>query len=336
MRNNKYVFFIFFCLAQVLIILLLLRVIALKTDNFTQIFHRIWIVPRQKKSVDIIESSTLKYYYEPKALGQMVYDLSFVGINKEVVQNINADGLNDLHTYEVNKPDFVYRIITLGDSFTEGALVATQDNWTEKLEDTLNSSMYCSNISKYEVINLGVGGYDMQYILERFKRKGLKYKADLVIFLAGQDDFDFPNELLLGKVKRLENEFDISPERLNDLRSKGDMYPSYTLAFQELIEERGNDAMNNIINDEFAYLNELMDMIPNAFIITPYSPLPEAMLTTVQAYVDGHNNAYYIPYGGDFDRFKDGHPTPIGHTTLAKNLFNAVLQANIIPCDTQK
>ena len=58
----------------------------------------------------------------------------------------------------IKKNKDTFRIITLGDSFTFGMYINTKDNWTELLEDKLNSDMGCKNISMFEVINLGVGG----------------------------------------------------------------------------------------------------------------------------------------------------------------------------------
>jgi hypothetical protein len=50
----------------------------------------------------------------------------------------NQDGLNERYDYNTTKPDGIFRIITLGDSFTFGHFVDTKDNWTERLEDLLN------------------------------------------------------------------------------------------------------------------------------------------------------------------------------------------------------
>jgi len=335
--NKKYVIvFVFICAVQFLLVVFLGVRIASKTNNFTSFPRRIWMIPQSKDSVVLPQVSTLTYYYEPKPLSMPAYDLNFVGVNKKVIHTINADGLNERYDYPVTKSDGVYRIIALGDSFTEGALVDTKDNWTEQLEDMLNNSLRCTTISKFEVINLGVAGYDMEYSLERFKRKGLQYNPDLVLFFAGQDDFDFPNELLLGKVHRLDAEFAASPERLKKYQDNGDMYPSYTLASQEFTKEQGDGMINQILKDEFHDLNELMNIVPGKFVIMPYHRLPDTMLTVIQAYVGDHNNTYYFPQVGVFDRFKDSHPTPTGHATIARYFFDSLPQANIIPCDELK
>lgn len=336
MKKTHAIVFIFICIVQLLLVIFFCVGIASKTNNFTSFTHRLWMIPQSKDSIVRPQVSTLTYYYEPKPLSTPVYELNFLGINKMVTHTINADGLNERYDYPQAKSDGVYRIIALGDSFTEGALVDTKDNWTEQLEDMLNSSMHCKNISKFEVINLGVAGYDMQYSLERFRRKGLQYYADLVLFFTGQDDYDFSNELLLGKVHRLDAEFAAAPERLKKYQDTGVMYPSYVLASEELVAERGGGGINQILHDEFLYLNELVNIVPEKLLIMPYHRMPDTMLTVIQAYVGDHKNASFVPYDGDFDRFKDNHPTPTGHVTIATYFLHALLQTHSIQCEEAK
>jgi len=332
MHTNKKLLFFVVCIAQFALIYFLLQVIVKKNSFSHRLSGPIMLTPRSIESVIFPFISGLKYYYEPKPLGRTVYDLSIVGINKKVVQTINADGLNERYDYAVEKPIGTYRIVALGDSFTEGALVETKDNWTEQLEDILNSSMHCSNISKFEVLNLGVAGYDMQYSLERFKRKGIRYSPDVVLFLTSQDDYDFSNELLRGKIQKYKDMLALDPVRLKTLREEGDMYPSYTLAYQELVAEQGETTGEQMRQREFGYLNELMNLVLGKFIIMPYNPLPETIKESIFIFSAMHINTTYVPYPGDYDRFKDQHPTVKGHSFLATQFFN-YLKSNTIPCE---
>lgn len=332
MHANKKILFLIICVAQLACIYVLIQAIAKRTIISNRSLGPMLLTPRSIESVIFPFISDLKYYYEPKPLGRTIYDLSIVGINKKVVQTINADGLNEPYEYTTKKPTGTYRIVTLGDSFTEGTLVETKDNWTEQLEHMLNSSMHCSNISTFEVINLGVAGYDMQYSLERFKRKGLRYTPDLVLFLTGQDDFDFSNEFLRGKIKKFDDMFTLDPARLNALHEEGDMYPSYTLAYQELVKERGSSAAEQSIQQEFGYLNELMNLVSGELIIMPYNPLPDTMRESILIFTAMHTNTTYVPYPGDYERFKDQHPTVVGHSFLATQFFTH-MKSYSIPCE---
>jgi len=102
-------------------------------------------------------------------------------LKKPVEYSINKDGLNSLKDYEVNKPHQTFRIITIGDSFTFGQYVNTNQNWPTQLEKKLNSKKICKNIDKFEVINFGVAGFDYQYEVKRYQEKGQKYNPDLII-----------------------------------------------------------------------------------------------------------------------------------------------------------
>src|SRR3989344_7968954 len=89
-----------------------------------------------------------------------------------------------------------FRIITLGDSFTFGQYINTNQNYSEILEDNLNNNLHCREIKHFDVINLGVPGYDLEYEVERFNLKGLNYNPDLVIWLINDWNISIINELM--------------------------------------------------------------------------------------------------------------------------------------------
>src|SRR3989344_740124 len=140
-----------------------------------------------KKSEVVFPESGFKFFYEP---------LANATIKEEVsggIKTINSDTLNERFEYPVEKGGGVFRIITLGDSFTYGAFESTSDNYPEQLEDALNR--LCKN-GKFEVINLGMNGYDIDYEIERYRLRGVKYEPDLVLWYVKDDDFDVPPELI--------------------------------------------------------------------------------------------------------------------------------------------
>ncbi len=106
-------------------------------------------------------SGNLKYFYEPKPDNSEIWKPDWLG--KEIKNQINSDTLNDReYGAEFKKSDGTYRIITLGDSFTYGLYVDTYDSYPKVLESILNSRLSCKNISKFEVVNLGVYAYDIR------------------------------------------------------------------------------------------------------------------------------------------------------------------------------
>lgn len=90
---------------------------------------------------------------------------------------VNSDGLRD-REYAVEKPPNTFRIVVVGDSVTYGYSVALEDTYVKKLEVLLNERDTGRN---YEVINLGVGGYNTPQELVRYREKGRKYQPDLLI-----------------------------------------------------------------------------------------------------------------------------------------------------------
>ncbi len=90
---------------------------------------------------------------------------------------INSLGLRDKE-YSIPKPSNTFRILMLGDSFTEGDGVFSNETFSKRLEEKLQSF---SSPVKFEVINAGVGSYSplLEYLY--LKNYGLQLQPDLVI-----------------------------------------------------------------------------------------------------------------------------------------------------------
>ncbi|VVA44121.1 conserved hypothetical protein [Candidatus Roizmanbacteria bacterium] len=159
MWNKKDVFFLVIIMLQLITIFYFgVKIIRNKSQG-------IIVTPIKKDAVVKGISSKLKYFYINNP-DTTIEDI--VPWTKEIVKyTINSDGLNETTNYLVDKPTNVFRIVTLGDSFTFGQFINTVDNWTELIEDKLQN-LICKNISKFEVINLGTEDYDIQYSVEKF------------------------------------------------------------------------------------------------------------------------------------------------------------------------
>jgi hypothetical protein len=130
------------------------------------------------------------YYYEPdKYIGWKGIP-GFKGdyVKGEVVSDVrmNSHGFRDKErTYE--KAENTFRILVLGDSFTEGIQVPLEKTFPYILEQKLNSEP--EGGKRFEVINLGVSGFGTAQEYLTLKHYGLKYHPDLVIlaFFIGND-----------------------------------------------------------------------------------------------------------------------------------------------------
>ena len=120
-------------------------------------------------------------------------------ISKEwdVVYDINSFGLRD-REYPVKKGDNVFRILALGDSFTEGHGVAIEQTFVKILEEKLNES-FVDDV-KYEVIIAGIGGYSpiLEYLF--LSDKGLRFNPDLVVLFYDFNDLKDDRDLEITTV----------------------------------------------------------------------------------------------------------------------------------------
>lgn len=98
----------------------------------------------------------------------------------------NNEGLRDID-HPVKKEENEYRIICLGNSFTESIGTSQDSTWPKLLEYRLKSTTK----NKLTVFNAGKAGSDpfFEYIL--LKERLLKYEPDLVLLTLGSSDFDF-------------------------------------------------------------------------------------------------------------------------------------------------
>jgi len=98
---------------------------------------------------------------------------------------INSHGLRD-REYPYAKPPGVFRILALGDSYTEFLPIELDRVWPKLLEDRLNSR---EDNLLYEVINAGRSGMGTATEYLYYLNEGRKYNPDLVLVLFIPNDF---------------------------------------------------------------------------------------------------------------------------------------------------
>ncbi len=99
---------------------------------------------------------------------------------------INSRGLRD-REYDYAKPANTFRILALGDSYTEGLQHSLEYVWTEQLEQQLNTRR--AGID-YEVINAGLAGMGTAHEYLYFTHEGYRYDPDIVIVLVISNDIE--------------------------------------------------------------------------------------------------------------------------------------------------
>jgi hypothetical protein len=81
----------------------------------------------------------------------------------------------------VEKPDGVFRVLAIGDSYTYGSQVNADQSYSAYLQGLLPSS---------QVLNMGVKAYGIDQAVLKFLRHGRAYRADLIVFGVFGGDYE--------------------------------------------------------------------------------------------------------------------------------------------------
>lgn len=288
------------------------------------------ITPLDKKMLDISSSGSLQHFFEPKGnknIKEMYHQR--VSLSTAPVYTINKDTLNERFDYEVAKPNDTFRIITLGDSFTYGYFVNTKDNWPERLEDILNSE--CKNDQKYEVINLSVPNYDIQYSVERFKKRGMKYQPDLLLWFLKHDDFAQINEITLPEKRKLQDEMIKSGEFEKSMKN-GEYWPHTEQVIEAFKKNYGTE---EILKKQLSFLLSLNKYYTGKLLIVLPHIEHDVNRSLLKSFAQKRENTYLYLDLPEFSRFPDLHPNTKGHLEIAANIYSYQIHQNLLPCKNE-
>lgn len=285
-----------------------------------------------KKSVVFSADKNLDNFYSLKPNYSDIQ--SYLWLPHKTVQSYNKEGFNDLKDYNITKPINTYRIIALGDSYTFGAFVDTKENWTELLESKLNN-MKCNNFSKFEIINLGVSGYDIQFAAHRFVMDGAIYQPDLILWFLKNDDFleirNLTSQIKNQYIKDHQQEWKNNPLKINT--------DAYRLG-EQLLLNRYKEA--DIIDYQISALNSINKIYNKQVLVFDYFPLDNKILPQLNNFIKNQKfwSFDYEPtnkLNQDYNRLysfypNDSHPNQEGHKMIADMVFNYLISKNIVPC----
>jgi lysophospholipase L1-like esterase len=145
---------------------------------------------------------------------KLVYEMRPNAAVGEIIK-INSLGFRD-REFSAKKPEDVYRILVVGDSATFGWDQAVGDTYPKVLERLLNSTD--GTAPHYEVLNLGVVGYDAEQEMELIKTRALNFQPDLILIGFA------PNDSAIGADGGLWRHFTRGPSRTWDfLKLRGAM-----------------------------------------------------------------------------------------------------------------
>lgn len=316
----------------VVIVVLVIRIKKLFTGNIKGVQYPTDL----RNSIEFDrENKQLKYFYEPKANIKKQENPDWLGYT--VVNTINSDSLNERYDYSIQKKPDIYRILTLGDSYTYGQWVDTTENYSELLEDALNNILKCESIKHFEVINLGVGGYDIEYCVERFKKRGIKYDPDLVIWYIHDGMFIRMNEYRLPLMRKS------TEEGVLDFDSKTGVYVASKITQEIIFKKYGKSEIGRYQSKELQEMDilfkENLGIEARMLIIT--APITSKYYDIIKSFANKSNNYYFYDKVFDFYdkesyRLIDGHPNKEGHKKISEDMFNYLKKNFFSNCKINK
>lgn len=270
--------------------------------------------------------SKLKYFYMPNPSWIEYHDKSDVPwLEKQVFYNHNAEGMHDSQNYKVEKEPSTFRIIALGDSYTFGQFVSTPYNWTEVAEVMLNKQPICG-AQKVEILNLGVYGYDVDYIAMRYKLLGEKYKPDLIAWFESGSGFRRQNEKSYKmQVECIEKKTKSGGGTLSDV----DKLECYLDSRKEHEKNEPSELERAEIGKKYRSFFELYGSKP--ILLFSYVSIWGVDADVMRSqYVTGFPKVKFeqiVQTPEEKDRLPDTHPSIEGHRKIAQSLVD-YLQAN--------
>jgi lysophospholipase L1-like esterase len=285
------------------------------------------------EKVNSVNALGLSDLLQPSSNPDLVFELkpNVDTYFKLVPFQTNTHGLRDKE-YPIDKPDGVFRVAVLGDSFTLPSGVAIEDAFHSVLEDRLSAG---NELVRYEFINFAVGAYTLQQYLSAIRHKAMEYDPDLILigFCAGNDHKVF------------------LPHRFPDrYRPKGRTYPFYgsfavnavALKLQEsrVEEERGRltDRQARYLEKvfrELATLGEAED-IPVVLVYLSnqeenYKPIEElALANGIEHFLDV-SSAFRGTNLSDYRILPiDNHPNAQAHQIFADRIYEYLVQKDLL------
>src|SRR5262245_19586216 len=156
----------------------------------------------------------------------------------------NSKGFRSDSEYSYSKPAGVLRVISLGDSHTEGFECRQDKTYSSVIQRYLGQSGI-----KAEVINAGVSGFGTAEALSFLENEGIKYSPDVVVlgYFANDVDDNIKADLFrLDNGTLVENKYEHAPgtrvssqiNRIAPLRWLSQNSYTYSIAFNAIWEWR--------------------------------------------------------------------------------------------------
>ncbi len=292
------------------------------------------VIPVNIDFLRLFSTKELPFYYDLEADQTETIRVSW--LPSEVIYTYNRDGLHSRFDYDIRTPPETYRIVTMGDSFTFGLFVNTQDNFSEKLRDMLSARLSCTNVRAFEVINLGVPGYDLRYALERYTNKGDKYNPDLVVWFIRDENFFLNTDRYHTREEFFKQQLKTTgaAERLGV--SADDQFAASKLSFKENVDAYNNlrpEEQLQFIQPEISALERWRSLYSPNLILLSTVQNGDTYKNFMKNFARSNLGTWYHEVS-NIETFHpyDYHPNSVGHTTIADSLYQFLISQGLIDC----
>ncbi len=273
-------------------------------------------------------------FYEPIPNTNISSDLSWMGNNFKyrITYTINSVGFNQIQDFPTEKNKNVFRIMTIGDSFTFGANVNTKDNYPSQLQNVIKRQ--CKTNKRIEILNLGVPGYDFQYSGERYLLRGKQYDPDLLVWLIIPDQLMRINRLYSAKAEQYRKLLFSTKEGREKLHNIPSAHLS--LAKEAVEKELGEQ---KILEEQYKQLEKFNSVYSRALIFATFidSRFTNRQRKFINDFVNSRPGSFFYnnmrSLGVSKGLLPDFHPNSRGHGIIAQDVFGYLKKNKLIPCN---
>ncbi len=272
-------------------------------------------------------------YFEPQASTTM--DNSPRWAEKPSRNTINHDSLNERFDYAVEKPDDVFRIAVLGDSFAYGLYVDTDKNFAELLEEKFAHDIQCTK--RIEILNFGVPAYDIEFATERYRLRAAKYTPDAVLWFTEAGDFQQVNDLFQPILRK--HAAAAAPGVPFDFfNMPGDVLNTIWPLARE--EARALMTPGEMLEREMAALKKFRADFNGSLILFSIPPAMQGnnVRKALIGFAQNATNTTVIldtvsPWDASYQVLPDDpHPNELGSRLIADALSHKLTQESLVPC----
>lgn len=283
-----------------------------------------------------VPKELLMFYHEPQLPGY--YELASSQTYTDTTDwapgsatySLNLHGMNDVQDYTKQKPKDTLRIMAIGDSFTFGQFINTEDNYPKRLLSLLSHS-HCNRDNPIEVLNLGVPGYDIQYTVEHFDRVGKQFNPDIVVWLVNEHNVYQIKEKIASISAELTSK--ASEQETKTYLSEGNYYWAIKKATELLVLQNGK---TGIFEAQKNHLNRFASIYDGKLLIVMFDDADQSAKNVLREFAEQRPNSYFSANLPNLARLNatlpDLHPNIYGHTVIATYIYQQLNDLQLVQC----